>query len=358
MIDQDPNKVLQDFAQQVAGEFPELRDLLDQAKNGSITDEDALRGMSEVLMSNPGLARRFQQISMAALAPLRPEDAAQPLDHGGLVMHRKTGLPRLNPLVEAGLIERAQYDGDIPELRTGPMPSSVKPAVSVDTNVRNPVALGRMLGQASDEMAAKVAAKEPERLNLVADAALLDMVEGTGTALAKRASRDLVLNGKSDLADAPEYRRGHLPAPVKVTRPSGSLLLSLSPEESRQGAWQFLSTTQGRRSAIQGITELVGVKLRSEGFDVSTRPFDPGTSHPVLAAHEWKVGIDGPGAVQSAFNLIDVAATAIAKGLTRRSGERRGHVILEVVAMNTVDIRSVGWAGRILGVDPALGVTL
>jgi len=349
----DPNEVFRRFTEQVAAEFPELGEILDQAKNGRLSETEAMHALSEVVLSNPALSQRFQQVAMQALTPLRPEDAAQPLDHNGLILHKERGLPRLNPLVEAALIERAQFDGDIPELRTGGLTPGVKPAVAVDTDVRNPVALGMMLGQASDEVAKKIEAKEPERKALIGDAALLSLVEEQGTSLAVRKERDLVFDGKSDAADAPEYRRGHLPAPVRVTEPSGSALLALSPEERKQSAWAFLSTTQGRRSALSGLEQLIEVKLKGEGFDVTVRPFDP-TSKGVLAAHEWSVGIDGPGATQAAFSLIDIAAAAIAKNLTRLMGERRGRVTLEVTAVNTVDIRSVGWAGRLLAGDAAL----
>jgi hypothetical protein len=128
----------------------------------------------------------------------------------------------------------------------------------------------------------------------------------------------------------------------------------MTPQEKKQGAWQFLSTTHGRRTAVASLTELVEVKLRGEGFEVLVRPFEPGARELVLAAHEWTVGIDGPGAMQAAFSLIDIAAVSITKGLTKKMGERRGLVILEMTTINTVDVRSVGWAGRLLSRDVAL----
>jgi len=359
MTDPDPNvsAVFQQFAEQVADEFPVLREILDQAKAGDITEEDALRALSEVILSDPALGGQFQQVAMQAMAPLRPEDAAKPLDHGGLVQHGKRGLPRLNPLVEAALAERVQFDGDIPELRTGALPPGQKPAVPVDTDARNPVALGQMLGQASDEVLVRIEAAEPARKQLVGDEALLDLVEQGGTAVAVRRDRDLIFDGKSAALDVPEYRRGQLPAPRRVTQPSGSALLALTPEERKQSAWAFLSTTQGRRSAVRGLTDLIDVKLQGEGFEVTVRPFDPRALGAPLAYHEWSVTIDGPGATQAAFSLIDTAAAAIAKGLTRKMDDRRGKVTLEVTAVNTVDIRLVGWAGRLLAGDAALPAT-
>ncbi len=338
------------FAEQVASEFPALREILDQAAAGSISESDAMHALTEVIMSDQSLGQQFQQVAMQALAPLREEE---PLDHDGLILHKKRGLPQLNPLVEAALAERAQFDGDMPELRTGNMTAGQRPSVSVDTDTRNPVALGLMLNQASDEMAAKIEANEPMRLALVADAALLDLVDKKAMQASRRDSA-LVLAGKSDLVDVPEYTRGQLPALAKVTKPSGSTLLALTPEERKQSAWQFLSTTQGRVSAVRGITDLIDVKLRSEGFDVTVRPYHAEALGPVLVAHEWAVGIDGPGATQPAFSLIDIAAAAIAKGLTRKMADRRGKVTLEVTTVNTVNIRSVGWAGRLMASDLAL----
>ena len=353
--------VLKKFAEAVATEFPDLATILDQAKAGIITEMDALRAMSEVMATTPGMAAQFQTLARQALTPLREEDRVQPLDHDGLILHKQRGLPRLNPLVEAALIERAQFDGDMPELRTGDKPRGVAPAVSVDTNVRDPAALGHMLKTASAQVAEKITAQEPAKQKFIAqvvggDTDALALLEQSGQALTLAQARDLVLDGKSDVMDVPEYRRGHVPAPVKVATPSGGVLLALTPQERKQGAWQFLSTTQGRRTAVAGLTELLEVKLRGEGFEVQVRPFEPGAKEPVLAAHEWSVGIDGPGAMQAAFSLIDIAAAAITKGLTARMADRRGSVILEVTAINTVDVRTVGWAGRLLGLNPLLEV--
>jgi len=349
----DPTKVFQQFAEQVADEFPELREILDQAKDGSISESDAMRALAEVMQGSPELNTRFQKVTMKALAPLRAEDEPQPLDHDGLILHKKRGLPRLNPLVEAALIERAQFDDDIPELRTGGLPRGIAPAVSVDTEVRDPVALGRMLTEASEQVAGKIEANEPARQKLIGDAVTLSLVAAAGTALTKQAKRDLLFDGKDDQVDVPEYRRGAVPAPLRVVQPSGATLLALTPDERKQSAWTFLSTTQGRRSALTGLVQLIEVKLTGEGFDVTVERFDP-TAQDILAFHEWSVGIDGPGAMQPAFSLIDIAAVSIAKGLTRTMGDRRGRVTLEVMPINTVDIRSVGWAGRLRSGDPIL----
>lgn len=348
------NPVLQAFAEQVVADYPELRAVLDQAKAGTLTEMDALRAMSEILGSNPELAERFQRMNREMLASTVTTVSEDYADHQGQVIHKKRGLPQLNPLVEAALIERAQFDEDMPELRTGGLIPGIAPAISVDTDVRNPVALGVMLTQASKQITEKIAAKEPERLAFIAqmaegDPTALALLEQSGNALTLAQAQDMVFDGQTAVMDVPEYRRGQVPAPLMVPTPTGSALLTMTPQERKQGAWKFLSTTQGRRTAVGVLAELVEVKLQGEGFLVKVRPFVPEATEPVLAAHEWSVGIDGPGSVQAAFNLIDNAAAAIAKGLTRKMGEQRGQVILEVTAVNTVDVRSVGWAGRLLG---------
>jgi|APSaa5957512622_1039677.scaffolds.fasta_scaffold10655_3 hypothetical protein len=348
----DPNAVLKQFATQVASEFPELRQILDDAKDGTISEVDALREMTEIMMGNEELGHRFATTAMAALTPLRAGDEPLPLDHKGLILHKERGLPRLDPLVEGRLIERAQFDGDMPELRTGGKPRNAKPAVPIDTTVRNPAALGRMLSQASDEVAEEIAAAEPKRQKLIGDAATEALIEGASTALAEREKRNQLLDGKSDIVDVPSYRRGEVPAPRVVVKPSGSALLAMTPDECKQSTWKFLSTTQGRISAVKGIHELIEPKLKAAGFTVVT--LKSGAEVVVLASHSWTVGIDGPGATKPAFSLVDTAAASIAKRLVDEMKSRKGAVVLEVVAVNTADIRQVGWAGRLLSGDTSL----
>ena len=344
--------ILSRFAERLSSEFPELRQSLDDAQAGIIPQEQALKEMSEIIAGNPELDRRFRVAITEAMALVVKE--ILPPDQDGVLVHKERGLPQLNPLVEAALIERAQFDDDMPELRTGGLPSGVRPAAIVDTIVRSPVAIGQMLNQASQQVAQEIAAREPERKAMIAESALLQMVGQAGTALATRRQRDLVLDGKSDVLDVPGYRRGQLPVPRKVTQPSGSMLLALTPAERKQSAWQFLSTTQGRRSAERSITQIIGTKLRDDGYKVKVRPFCSDSKGMILAAHQWSVSIDGPGSTQASFSIIDIAASVIAKVLAERAGPRDHEVALEVTALSTVDIRSVGWAGRLMSDVEAL----
>ena len=363
MIDGVDNNFLLGLSQEIAKEFPDIQEIMDQAKAGSLSEMDALRAMSEVMSSDAEVQARFLTTVRKALLPDKA-DQATPRDHGGLYVHKERGLPQLNPLVEAALIERAQFDDDMPELRTGPMAPGVAPAVSVDTDVRDPALLGQMLQQASKDMDAKILEALPDRQKFIqsmaeaSDEAALTLLQDSGSALQKAdEARDLVFDGRLPDLDIPEYRRGSVPAPVSIATPSGSMALAMTPQERKAGAWKFLSTTQGRQSGLKGLTTLVNAKLQSEGFQTELRDFVASPTEAVVAFHEWTVGIDGPGAMQPAFNLIDIAATAISKGLSKKMGDYRGKVILEVMAVNTVDIRSVGWAARLLSSNPLLGDT-
>jgi len=348
----DPNQVFLDFATQVADEFPSLAAILTQAKEGDLSEQDALRSLSEAVMGDPKLASEFRRVAFEALAPLRDDPKHQPVDHGGLMMHKKRGLPMLNPLIEGAIIERLQFDHDIPEMRTGDLLQGISPAVSVDTDVRDPVSLGLMMKAASDVVAAKHAEVAPARRELV-EAALnsdtLALVRATGLNAAD--ARDIVLSGRSSALDPPEYRRGTVPPPVRIAAPSGSTLIAMTPKERRQGAWRFLSTTQGRRSAVQQITELIHLGLKKDGIEVTVRDFNVETHVEILAHHEWTICIDGPHAMHPAFNLIEIAALSIAKSLAQQAGSLRVPAILEVSPVNTINTRSVGWAGRLCSTD-------
>ena len=219
----------------------------------------------------------------------------------------------------------------------------------VATNVRNPVALGDMLDKASKEVGAAI-----EKHNVARAAAIEKVAEGkkmalvgveeSATALARMAY------GSAD-TDLSVYRRGEAPAPVSVAPPTGSELSRMTPDQKKEHAWRFLSTTQGRRTAMETMRTIIFETLIKAGVPVTLREFDPKTKTPPLAFHEWKVNMSGAGSTQPAFNIIDTAAKAIAHNLNKRIGREAtvpDPLFLEVIPVNTVDIRSVGWAARLV----------
>lgn len=346
---------LQQLLMVVCEEFPELDALLEKASQDGMTEEDALAKMLEWAATKPEIAETLQKRALDVLAPLRAEgELLKPTDPDGpgFIFDANVGLPRLNPFFEAAIIERLQFDGDIPEIRTGPLPRGSKPAVPVDTRARNPVALGLMLETASEKVAAEVA---ESRQKLAAEVEALpeaqEAPKETGLVLVS-GDNALELRARgSALTDPSSYRRGELPAPVKVDAPSGSSLALLGAQEARQGAWKFFSTSQGRQSAIFSLQEIISGALQSAGVDVPDAwEGKLEEDLEVLAYVEWTMMLGEQGTTQENFSVIDVAGRAMAQGLLKqiRDKEITRFDGLEVHAVNTVSVRSVGWSARLV----------
>lgn len=236
---------------------------------------------------------------------------------------------RLDPLYEAYLLERLQFDGDAPELRFGPMPKGATPAVPVDTNALNPVAVGWMLEQASSEVQAEMNLLQSELC----------------TALAVSGSSDLI---SVDVPDPVGYERGSLPALRKMSDPTG--LLFLETDQQKQLAWKALSTTQGRRSMIAAIRNLIASGLCKAQYDVEVVDGMTAKVSPdlILAYAEWTVDIVGPNTSQASFSFADVAWKSLLKKLMLEVPPINNPVTLEVSTVNTVDIRKVGFCARLI----------
>lgn len=338
--------------------YPELAEVLRQSKLGQISEQEAMVRMNQFALEHPDFVSDLMQpesrpepeLTLSPVGEVLPPDGSL-----SLFKPSSNGLPRLNPLVEAALIERIQYDGDIPELRSGPLPEGTKPAVSVKTKSRNPVAIGHMLENASQRIGKQIREAEEERKNslIAAHHQVLEDI-GNHAELVKKSDQDLsiALYGSPE-TDIPEYRRGKVSAPVRSRRPSGSALAAMTPQEKREKAFQFFSTTQGRRSAIPVIQELVATSLRGEGLEVTERVYNPRAAvETPLAFHEWAMSLSGAGATQATFSVIDVAANVLAKMLGKQMQGHPGvqQVILEVTPVNQVDTRTIGWAARLLAV--------
>ncbi|MDB4278260.1 hypothetical protein N9917_01520 [Deltaproteobacteria bacterium] len=369
---------------------PKAQEIIQKLRNGEVSEADALRALMEMLGKNPSIGEGLNEFAMQAFAPTREGVEQMAHDADLLIMQPPsgTGLPRLNPLYEAGLIERAQFDGDIPELRHGPLPTDIAPAVPVNTKARNPVAIGEMLTKASEEVRAELdenrthalgdamhlanglvgpregdisrIASSDEAITFMEDGTVESTVRPPGTLspaeeVAVQEDQNFMAAVDSVvLKSEPEgYKTGQLPALRQTETPSGSALAALTPEQRRASAWKFLSTTQGRRTALTVIAEMVEAGLKSECIyvdEVATAPRPKRVdSVPVYA--EWSVNISGKEDTQSNFSFIDVAAKALTRklvlafdGLEEAIEQPR----LEVIPINTVDVRKVGWAARII----------
>jgi len=168
------------------------------------------------------------------------------------------------------------------------------------------------------------------------------MVESGSTDLVKTANRELAKSFIDADKDPDHYRRGQVPALFNLQgeKPNGSALANLDLPDKQQFTWKFVSTTQGRRSAIPIIQNDVVKELEKAGFGVhiSKRDEEP------LAEHQWLFSLDAAGSVQAKFSFVDVAGRAIAAGLIKKLGEKTTRSVwLDVVPVNQISERMVGW---------------
>lgn len=218
------------------------------------------------------------------------------LDFDDLVYENEQGVKQLNPIYQALIAERLQFDGDIPELRTGPLPEGGMPAVPVKTSSRSLVALGSQLETASERVQA--------------------LTTGSTTAIAS-------------------YKAGQPAQFQEVEVPSN--LLALSREKKQTLAFKAISSTQGRNSATLVILGIL--KSRFPKLTFVEKIENPN--------HEfrWTFTISQSGSTNTNFSAIDNAAFCLGNKLQRLA---KGAEKVSVRAIHTIQERSVGWSLSIL----------
>lgn len=415
-------KSMKNLMEVIFRDHPEITEVLEKAKAGEMTEAEAMTALTNLVLTNPDIGSKLEAQARKSFTtayerdPVKEKTALATVERGegppvNLWEDRteEGKNPRLNPLYEAALLERLQFDGDAPELRGGPIAPGVEPAVPVDTEARSPAAIGSMMQQASDEVAEEVGVKQrewarqvegefPLARKLTAEELAVVLSKGDphpdlphwrityerdtdsypfreytridGQTLAGSHSeeqwaamlRHVDETSPTEEAQAPVpiedlppvpaprgYEPGRLPAKRSVEAPSGAVLSTMTPEQKREMGWKFISTTHGRRSVEDLIWRKVGAKLHELGFPVSPDPATKGNGKP-LAHHEWTMEIDGPQATQSEFAAVDIAFAALAKGLERglpSDPQTDEEWALAVRSVNRYSSRRVGWEARI-----------
>lgn len=340
--------VMRDLTAKLGQLSPEFQAIFDAIQLGELKEEEAMALVVDLIQQNPMFVQQIEHLATTTMSPLREEPG------DGVVVQPPSGigLPRLDPLYEAHLQERVQLDGDAPELRFGALPRGVAPAVSVDTTARDPVTVGWMLDVASEEVASEMRQIEEQRINEVRQ--LLDGVAEEAAALVLQEPANLAKLERDTLPDPVGYERGQVPALRKVAEPDGWGLLALAPEQRQQLAWKTLSTTQGRRSMVKVIRDLLGGGLRNDQYDVEVYEGELRRVKPedVVAYGEWTADLAGPNATQASFAFVDVAWRSLLNKIVDIVPPSVGPVALEVAAVNTVDVRRVGFCARLTRRSP------
>jgi hypothetical protein len=334
-------EAMRELTRVLASEFPEVQQLLDDATAGRRDEGEVMMGMLALKDRHPNFEARFMALSHEILGTLRDEgEEMVPVDPDHpLAFDSGVGAPQLNPLYSAAIAERLQFDGDVPEHRVGPAPPDVVPAVPVLTTAKSLVAVGGMLKTASVEMRVELDVSR----RLLQERVEQEPSGDTALAVVEEQDAALVLHGSAE-TDPEGYKRGQLPVPRGVKGPSGAALAVLGVGERQDAAWKALSTTQGRRSVAQTITDAVAVFLNSHGFDVAGRKFRK-DSKPEVGV-EWTVNLDGPKSLTSDFAFVETASAVIAKKLS--GCIEPGCFWVEVRTVDTVSTRKVGWYGQLV----------
>ena len=305
-------EIVQQMQEAVLAIAPEMGEVIESIRSKAKDEQEAAALLWQWCEDNPAIVERM------TAGFLNPQTAL-------VIPEVAANAPTVSSPLPAMLApERAQFDGDVPEFRKGPLRGNMRPAIPVQTTARSAVQIGMEL-----EQAANVVQKEAQRL--LAD--WQSQVEGsTGT--------DMVI---SDEAPEPEsYHSGKTAEMATVTETPSTLMLSDA--DRQKYAWQMISTTQGRRSALSQVASLVEESLKEAGLVVTARDFVASRTVNVLAHAAWRYDLSGRAELQPQVSFVDVAAQSIAEALIAKGAQGW----LEAVPIDTVDIRKVGWACRIV----------
>jgi len=343
----DSMKLLNQANELVMG-LPGAAEIMEAAKRGEHTPMEAAVLIAGLLAKNPDKAE-----SLGSLVQVGGPAAPTTLEHDN-------GSTIVNPLMEAAIKERCSIDGDAPEYRVGPLPEGGTPAVPVHTISPDPIALGVMLQQASDEVAQELRSARKEYQQLY------DRQQTTVKALLESRGEDdpevqaLVQTAKDALPAPPlgvkGYEAGTLPTLREVAKPSPVALAALTQEERQKAAYLAIATTQGRRSLRPVVEELMTQQFKKAGYKVGKG--DVKDAEKALKA-VWTVEVYGCDEVSDSFSPATAAAETLTLDLIGgENGEllrldKNKAYILEVRAINAIADRQYGWGALLLPEEEA-----
>lgn len=350
--EQDFLEAVWKFGDAILTENPDLAEKIERARAGDLDAKDVVKEVWKVAARTPEFQRTLESslfdafgVEPASTDLAHFPDREKMLERWGftdedLIFQPFDDRPHykmLHPLLMGMIVELIQFDGDVPELRTGRLPEGGSPAVPVRTTARNPVAIGAMLRRASEEVALELGAAQEEH-----DAKIARLVEAVGED-PETSVTGLVRQETERGVAVPGYAPGQKAQIREVVAPTGAELARMPFAERQELAHKALTSTQGRRSAVPVISDMVMESLHQEGYTA----LRSGEGDQVFADVEWVVQIDGGQAERNPnFNFIDTAARALAAKLRRSLAGRASRYTslkLRVTPVNAVAERRVGW---------------
>ena len=316
---------------------PRGAEVFQRIKSGKISEVEAVEALFQIL-KDEGMLDGVLEASRRAQELLpKTEEALLP------VILQDYGESTMNPLWEAAIIERISLDGDVPELRHGPMPQEGKPAVPVVLDALDPIVAGIMLERASAEVHQKLLSAQKDYEDVCIK--VLTLTEQKS----REAGADPVLAlevAQKHLPEAPKgvpgYMSGERPEFWIVPKPTGSELLEVTEDQAQCYSHKALSTTQGRVSLARPISESLIRKLQRRGLSIEVGP----VKTPIVRA-QWVVASYGAGDFSPRFNYVECAVAALKKNILKGLTQTTGLLYLEVLPYNGISTRTFGWEVRI-----------
>lgn len=329
--------------QKILQHFPELAQIED------LTQEDIER-----FMQDPKFSAKLDEV----VDLMRGDEEAR--DHvmeppGGV------GLEQVDPNWQAALIERLQFDGDVPEFRVGRLQTEKgqRAAVPVETDSMNPMVVGKQLEDASEQVTAEaqrlledtetntqryLAALEGDEQKMLA-AGIVDALVPTGETAIQQVTPRSTLPEVMAVPDPENYKAGQVAPLMKVEGQNATALAQLPKTERQQAVWRVSGTTQGRRSASNPIAKSIERKLAST-YKVE---IGDGEGDPVATA-QWVRRLDEAGVTSPHFNPMTTAAAVLHAKLRAEAdrlclGDRE--LLLKVHPLNAISKRRVGWQAEL-----------
>lgn len=354
------DKVIEKITNEISSEFSEIGAILDRAYKGEISEEQALIEMMNFTNKNPSIANKIAEIFMANASDeseLESENEIFIMPKQYSVEKTESDLKpslydmiwedrseqgkraRFNPQYESALIERLQFDGDVPELRTSVMDKDTVPAVDVVAQSRNPIVVGDQLYKASEQVRAEQDLLEEEYTLL-----LSEKTENGEFAITKT-STEL---DRSQIPQPVGYESGKLPVPREIEEMTSEQLLCLSEDIKRENIWKVLATTQGRRSVARIIATIIKEQLEKHDYKVQV---DPNATGRVMSMAHWTITIKSASELQNNFSLLETCAYSLAYNLMKNMKEDYDPneiYSLHIKPINEYSMREVGWGARLM----------
>lgn len=346
----DFSDTLRHLEEGLVQEYPLIAEIFDSVRAGTLGVPEAIRRIWLEVVGSTETAKQAEEILLRAFG-VEPEttslavipDREKMLDRWGfteedLIFQPVEGRTQyaLHPILMGMIIELLQFDGDVPELRTGRLPEGGTPAVPVQTESRDPVTIGVMLRRASREVAKELETAQQEHDHKVAK--IIEAIGGSN-----EAAMALVRRETERAIGVSGYQPGHHAAMRKVAAPTANDLAALPFSERQELSHKTLVSTQGRRSVSPVIETMVLAALHAKGYTGVSL----GEDGVVLVEADWIVMIDGSRREHNPrFNFIDTAARSLSSKLQHYLAGQAGRYTrlrLKVSPVNTVAEREVGW---------------